>query len=116
MSKQQYQTTEEYIASFPENIQVKLNDLRNLIKQEAPKAKEKISYQMPCFFVNKNCVWFAAYSKHIGFYPTSKGIKAFESELSSYKYSKGAIQFPLEKPLPTELIKRIVHFMLATTD
>jgi uncharacterized protein YdhG (YjbR/CyaY superfamily) len=108
--KQEYQSIDEYIRSFPEHVQKKLAELRNVIKELAPEASEKISYQMPTFFLNGNLVHFAGHSKHIGFYPTPSGIEAFQSELSKYKYAKGSVQFPMEEPLPVELIKKIVKF------
>jgi len=108
--KHEYKTIDEYIHSFPENIQKMLEELRETIKEQAPQAQEKISYQMPTFFLNGNLVHFAAYSKHIGFYPTPSGIDAFKSELSKYKNAKGSVQFPIEEPLPIELIKKIVKF------
>jgi uncharacterized protein YdhG (YjbR/CyaY superfamily) len=101
---------DEYIATFPEPVQVKLNEMRMLIRQLAPDAQEKISYQMPTFYLNGNLVHFAAFSKHIGFYPGSSGIARFEPELSGYKHARGSIQFPLDKPLPVDLIKKIVKF------
>jgi uncharacterized protein YdhG (YjbR/CyaY superfamily) len=104
------QSIDEYIRSFPEHIQAKLKQLRSLIKQIAPEATEKISYQMPAFYLNGNLVYFAAHSHHIGFYPTSSGIAHFKSELSKHKNSKGAVQFPIDEPLPIDLIKRIVKF------
>jgi uncharacterized protein YdhG (YjbR/CyaY superfamily) len=103
---------DEYISWFPINVQQKLEEMRALIHETAPKANEKISYQMPAFDQNGILVYFATFSKHIGFYPTSSGITAFESELGGYKHSKGAIQFPLDKPLPADLIRRIVQFRL----
>lgn len=108
--KQEYKSIDEYISSFPEHIQEKLTELREAIREEAPEAQEKISYQMPTFYLNGNLVHFAAYSKHIGFYPTPSGIEAFKSELSKYKSAKGSVQFPMEEPLPIELIKKIVKF------
>jgi uncharacterized protein YdhG (YjbR/CyaY superfamily) len=108
-----YESIDEYIHFFPEHIQKKLVELRKAIREQAPQAQEKISYQMPTFFLNGNLVYFAAYSKHIGFYPTSSGINAFKSKLSKYKHAKGSVQFPIEEPLPIELIKRIVKFRLA---
>ena len=101
---------DEYIAGYPEDIQGKLRDLRATIKEAAPGAEEKISYQMPAFNLNGILVYFAVQTRHIGFYPTSSGVMAFKEELGSYKSSKGAIQFPLDKPLPLELIARIVRF------
>lgn len=109
-NKQAYHSIDEYIQSFPEHTQIKLNQLRLLIKQMAPDAQEKISYQIPTFYLNGNLVHFAAYSHHIGFYPTPTGITHFKNELSKYKNSKGAVQFPIGEPLPTQLIKRIVKF------
>lgn len=100
----------EYIQSFPKEIQKILNELRTVIKTIAPEAIEKISYQMPTFYLNGNLVHFAAFKNHIGFYPTSSGISAFQDELKEYKSAKGSVQFPIDKPLPTDLIKRIVKY------
>jgi uncharacterized protein YdhG (YjbR/CyaY superfamily) len=108
-----YGSIDEYIRSFPKPIQAKLKQLRSLIKNAIPEAREKISYRMPTFYLNGNVVHFAAYSKHIGFYPTSSGIANFKNELSKYKNSKGAVQFPMDEPLPIELIERIVRFRAA---
>lgn len=101
---------DEYIASFPKDIQKNLKQLRATIKKAAPQAEEVISYNMPAFKLNGMLVWFAAHSKHIGFYPTAKGIVAFKKELSEYKGAKGSVQFPLEKPLPLDIITQIVKF------
>lgn len=87
-----------------------LEKLRQTIRTAAPDATEKISYRIPTFYLNGNLVHFAAFKHHIGFYPTSSGVSAFQDELSKYKTSKGAIQFPLDKPLPLELVKKIVGF------
>jgi uncharacterized protein YdhG (YjbR/CyaY superfamily) len=108
--RKQYKSIDEYIRSFPEHIQKKLLELREIIREQAPQAQEKISYQMPTFFLNGNLVHFAAFSKHIGFYPTPSGISAFQSQLAQYKNAKGSVQFPIEDPLPIELIKEIVKF------
>lgn len=108
-----YKTIDEYIAAFPPDVREKLEKLRKVIKEAAPGAEEKISYQMPAFYLHGVLVYFAAYKKHIGFYPTPAGIEAFKRELSEYKGSKGAVQFPLDKPLPYDLIKRIVEFRVA---
>ena len=105
-----YKSIDEYILQFPLEVQEKLKMLRKVIKESAPDASEKISYQMPTFFLHGNLVHFAAYKKHIGFYPTPSGINTFKDELSEYKSSKGAVQFPLDKPLPYELIREIVKF------
>jgi len=101
---------DEYISGFPEDIQVKLSKLKQVIKEAAPNAKETISYRMPTFTLNGNLVHFAALKHHIGFYPTPSAISAFEKQLSPYKTSKGAVQFPHDKPIPFELVKKIVKF------
>jgi uncharacterized protein YdhG (YjbR/CyaY superfamily) len=108
--KQEFRTIDEYIATFPEDIQGKLKQIRATIKAAAPDATEKISYQMPTFFLNGNLVHFAAFKNHIGFYPTASGVAHFTTELASYQTSKGAIQFPLDQPIPFDLVTRIVQF------
>ena len=108
-----YNSIDEYIAAFPQEIQIILQEIRAVIKESAPKAEEKISYQMPTFFLNGNLVHFAAFKKHIGFYPTPSGIDAFQKELSIYKGAKGSVQFPLDEPMPLKLISRIVKFRTA---
>ncbi len=102
--------TDEYIQQFPPEVQALLQKLRGAIKAAAPKAEEVISYQMPAYNYHGMLVYFAAYKNHIGFYPTGSGIEAFKKELSVYKGSKGAVQFPIDKPLPLALIKQIVKF------
>jgi uncharacterized protein YdhG (YjbR/CyaY superfamily) len=102
--------TEEYISWFPLETQKLLQQLRVTIKKAAPKAEEVISYAMPAYKQNGMLVYFAAYAKHIGFYPTSSGIAAFKKEISVYKSSKGAVQFPIDKPLPAGLITKMVKF------
>lgn len=99
-----------YIRQFPEEVQVLLQEIRQLIKDAAPEAEEKISYQMPTFFLNGNLVHFAAYKNHIGFYPAPSGIEKFKQELSEYKSAKGSVQFPLTQPIPFDLIRKIVAF------
>jgi uncharacterized protein YdhG (YjbR/CyaY superfamily) len=101
---------DEYISTFPEDVQRILHELRQTIKQAAPEAEETINYQMPTFTLNGNLVHFAAFKNHIGFYPTPSGIEAFEKELSPYKRAKGSVQFPMDKPLPLALIRRIVEY------
>ncbi|NEU32101.1 hypothetical protein GN156_15195 [bacterium LRH843] len=101
---------DEYILQYPEDIQEILKALRKVIKESAPNAEEKISYGMPTFVLNGNLVHFAAFKNHIGFYPAPSGINTFKEELSGYKTSKGAVQFPLGKPIPYELISKIVKF------
>ena len=103
---------DEYIAQFPENTQKLLEQVRQTIHKVAPDASEVISYGMPAFKQNKVIVYFAGYNNHIGFYPTSTGINKFKEEFSKYKWSKGAVQFPLDEPLPLTLITRIVKFKL----
>ena len=102
-----------YIQQYPEELQEKLREIRAIIRETAPQASEKISWRMPTFYDNGNLVHYALHKAHIGFYPGANGVENFKSELSDYKYSKGAIQFPLNKPLPRELIKRIVAFRVA---
>ncbi len=111
--KVNYTSIDEYIATFPEEIQKTLQELRATIKASAPDAEEKISYQMPTFALKGNLVHFAAYKKHIGFYPTASGVQAFRQELSVYEGAKGTVRFPIDQPLPLELISRIVRFRVA---
>jgi len=112
-NKSGFNSIDEYIATFPEDIQKILEEIRAVIKSAAPDAVEKISYQMPTFFMNGNLVHFAAFKKHIGFYPTPGGIEAFQKELSVYEGAKGSVQFPIDKPMPLKLISRIVKFRVA---
>lgn len=109
-STNQFATIDEYIAGFSEEIQAILNRIRQTIKEAAPNAQEKISYQMPTFYLNGNLVHFAAFKHHIGFYPTPSGTEAFEQQLLPYKRSKGTIQFQLNQPIPYDLIRQIVEF------
>ncbi len=101
---------EEYIALQCEPAQSMLKQVREAVKAIIPDAEEVISYQMPAFRLRTIIVWYAAFTNHIGFYPTASGIEAFKDELAPYKSSKGAVQFPFGKPLPLELISRIVRF------
>lgn len=109
-TKTKFITIDEYISAFPKDVQKILGQIRKIIKDAAPEAEEAISYQIPTFKLNGNLVHFAAFKNHIGFYPTPSGQKAFEKELSAYKSGKGSIQFPIDKPLPIPLIKKIVKF------
>ncbi len=109
-NKVKFNSIDEYIGLFPSEVQDILTTLRKLIKESAPEATEKISYQMPTFAMHGNLVHFAAYKKHIGFYPAASGVAAFTDKLVEYKTSKGAIQFPIDKPLPYELIREIVRY------
>ncbi|MGN7988983.1 iron chaperone [Pedobacter sp. 22226] len=110
MEQPKPENIDQYIANFPAETQKLLQQVRETIHQAVPKAKEVISYGMPAFKQNTVLVYFAGYAKHIGFYPTSSGIEAFKNEFADYKWSKGAVQFPLDKPLPLELITRITKF------
>ena len=109
-SRKDYRSIDDYIESFPEDIRERLAAMRTAIRRVAPGAQEKISYQMPTFYLNGNLVHFAAYANHIGFYPTPSGIAKFKKELSKYKNAKGSVQFPLEESLPIGLIQRIVKY------
>jgi len=110
MEKTELKTIDEYIALFPIKTQEMLQQIRKSIQNAAPDAVEVLSYKMPAFKQNKVLVYFAAYEKHIGFYPTGDGIEAFKAEFSDFKWSKGAVQFPLNEPLPLDLITRITKF------
>ena len=104
---------DEYISLAPEDVQPILRKIREVIKESAPDAVERISYQMPGFFLNGSLVWFGVHPHHIGLYPKGSGIEAFKAELSPYKTSKGAVQFPLDQPIPYDLIRKIVQFRVA---
>ena len=108
-----FNSIDEYIATFPADIQKLLQEVRTTIKAAAPEAEEKISYQMPTFFLNGNLVHFAAFKNHIGFYPAPTGMEAFAQDLAQYKGAKGSVQFPLNKPMPLDLITRIVKYRVA---
>lgn len=105
-----HRSVDEYIGSFPEEVGKLLRKLRETIRTAAPNAEEKISYQIPTFFLKRNLVHFAAFKSHIGFYPGASGIANFKKELSGYKTAKGSVQFPMEKPIPFSLIRKIVRF------
>ncbi len=109
---QAIRTIDDYIQMFPIQVQKKLESIRKLIKELAPEAQEKISYQMPTFYLNGNLVHFAAFKTHIGFYPTPSGISEFQKDLAKYKNGKGSVQFPIEEALPMELIRRMVKFRI----
>jgi uncharacterized protein YdhG (YjbR/CyaY superfamily) len=106
----QFKNMDEYINTFPDDVQRILNELRQAIKETAPEAQETINYQIPTFTLNGNLVHFAAFKDHIGFYPTPSGMEAFKKELASYKGAKGSVQFPIDQPLPLPLIRRIVEY------
>ena len=105
------ENVDDYISDFPEDIQSVLEKIRATIRKAAPDALEMISYGIPAFkFQGKPLVYFAAFKNHIGFYPTPTGIKEFEKDLSIYKQGKGSVQFPIDKPMPLELIGKIVKY------
>ncbi len=106
-------TIDEYIAGFPEDVQAKLQQLRKAIAQAAPKATEAIKYAIPTFILNGNLVHFGGYKNHIGFYPAPQGLEEFKEELSAYEGSKGTVKFPLDKPLPLALVKKITKYRAA---
>ena len=109
--KRPFKTIDEYIRTFPKDVQTILEKMRKTIREAAPGAVETISYQMPTFKLNgKGLVYFAAFKNHIGFYPIPSGVEAFEKELSSYKQGKGSVQFPIDQPVPYDLVRRIVTF------
>ena len=115
MEKQKagFTSIDEYIAAFPVDVQERLRQMRAVIREAAPEAQEKISYQMPTFFLHGNLVHFAAFKNHIGFYPAPRGIEAFKDELAAYEGAKGSVQFPLDQPLPLDLVRKIVQFRVA---
>jgi len=109
--RKQFKTIDEYIEAFPTNVQNILEKMRKTIRKGAPEAIEVISYQMPTFKLNgKNLVHFAAFKNHIGFYPIPTGIEAFKEELSQYKQGKGSVQFPIDKPIPYDLVEKVVKY------
>ena len=103
-------TIDEYIAQFPTEIQSALQAIRAVIREAAPDAQEKISWQMPTLALHGNLVHFAAHKNHLGFYPGASGIETFKDELLGYIWSKGAVQFPYSKPVPYDLVAKIVRF------
>jgi uncharacterized protein YdhG (YjbR/CyaY superfamily) len=112
-NKSGFDSMDAYISTFPESIQKILQELRAVIHAAAPDAEEKISYQMPTFYLKGNLVHFAAFKNHIGFYPTPSGIEAFKAELSVYEGAKGSVQFPIDQPMPLDLIRKIVTYRVA---
>lgn len=108
------ESIDEYIAEFPPETQAKLEEMRSLIRATAPDAIETIAYAIPTYDLGgKHLVHFAGFRNHVGFYPVPSGMAAFEAELGAYKRGKGSVQFPLDQPLPTDLIRRIVEFRVA---
>lgn len=112
MVKQKFESVDDYIASFPKNIQVILEELRQAIREVAPEATEVISYQMPAFQQNGILVWFAAFKNHIGFFPKVLAIEVFKEKLAPYQTSKGTIQFAITEQIPFDLVKEIVRFRI----
>ncbi|MEO5599765.1 MAG: DUF1801 domain-containing protein [Cyclobacteriaceae bacterium] len=114
-NKTKPENIEEYIATFPKEVQSILQEVRTAIGKAAPEADETINYQMPTFKLHGNLVHFAGYKNHVGFYPAPSGIEAFKKQLSVYKGAKGSVQFPLDQPMPLELISKIVKFRVKET-
>lgn len=111
MNKKQPTTIDEYIKTFPKDVQSILEKMKQTIQKCAPEAIETFSYGIPTFDLNgKHLVHFAGFKNHIGFYPTPSGIEAFKKELSQYKRAKGSVQFPIDKPIPYDLVRKIVAF------
>lgn len=109
-------TVDEYISEFSEEIRERLELMRKIVQENAPEAVESISYGMPAYKLNKKpLVYFGGYQSHIGFYATPSGHAKFKEELSSYKQGKGSVQFPLNKPLPVDLIAKMVRFRVAVS-
>lgn len=106
------ETVDAYIAQFPLEVQHRLNQIRALIHREIPEASERIAYRMPTFYLNGYLIHFAAFEHHIGVYPLPDAVEAFQKDLAPYKQGKGSVQFPLDQPLPLELIRRIVLYRL----
>ena len=107
-----FETVDQYISGFIPSTQTKLRQLRSVIRKTAPQAEECISYNMPTYKMNGPLVYFAGYKNHIGFYPLTTVLKVFKDELTSYKQSKGTVQFPLDKPIPLDLVRRMVSFRI----
>ena len=113
MDNSEYSNIDDYIQKSPEHVRPLLEQMRTAIRDEGPDLVETISYGMPAFKGRRILVYFARNKTHIGFYPTASGIKNFSHEFGEYKWSKGAVQFPIGKPLPLDLVKRIVRFRIA---
>lgn len=108
-----FKTVAEYIAALPKPARARLQELRKIIRLSVPQAEDAISYNIPAFKIDGSpLVWYAAFKEHVGLYPKASVIAAFKTKLAAYKTSKGAIQFPLEKPIPVRLVKSIIRFRL----
>jgi uncharacterized protein YdhG (YjbR/CyaY superfamily) len=117
MAKTNYQTMDEYIGTFPKNVQKILGEVRQTIKEVIPEAEETISYQIPAFKLNGSyLIYYAGWKNHISLYPAPRGSETFKKELSKYKGGKGTVQFPLNKPIPYALISKIIKFRLRETE
>jgi uncharacterized protein YdhG (YjbR/CyaY superfamily) len=112
-SREPATSIDTYIAEFPSEIRERLESIRDAIRRAAPDAEEKISYQIPTFSLFGNLVHFAAFKGHIGFYPGPAGIEKFKGELSSYEISKGTVRFPMDKPIPLDIVEKVVRFRVA---
>lgn len=108
--KKVFKTIDEYIATFPTEVQNVLQEMRQTIRDSAPEAEETISYNMPAFKQNGILVWFAAFKNHIGFYPKVSALEVFKEKLTSFEVSKGTVRFPLNEPIPYDLVMEIVRF------
>jgi uncharacterized protein YdhG (YjbR/CyaY superfamily) len=102
-------TMDQYIKDFPPEVRRRLESIRKLVRKLAPEAREKISYRIPTFYLNGNLLHFAAFRNHIGFFPTSSGVRSFEKELSKYEHGKGSIRFPMDEDLPLKLMEKIAR-------
>jgi len=107
-----FKTVDEYMSLLPPQTRALMQEMRGAIRKAAPSAEEVISYNIPAFRLQGMLVWYAAFEKHIGFYPRGSGIEAFQKELSGYKSAKGSVQFPIDEPLPLNLITKIVKYRL----
>ena len=110
MEATKFKTVQEYLSVQPAPVKAKLQQIRSTIKEAAPEAEEAISYNMPAFKLQGMLVWYAAFKNHIGFYPRPSGLEAFKKEIAVYKSSKGAVQFPMDQPLPLALVTKIVKY------
>ena len=109
-SRKRFETIDEYIKAFPEEVQFILEKMRQTIRKAAPEAEEAISYQIPTFKLNGNLVHFAAFKNHVSFFPTARGVEAFKKELAQFVESKGTVRFPLDKPIPYDLVRKVTLF------
>ena len=110
VAKTKFKTVDEYLSAFPKPAKTLLQEMRAAIRKSAPGAEEVISYNIPAFKQQRILVWYAAHKEHIGFYPGSAGIEAFKKQVSAYKWAKGSVQFPIDQPLPLDLVSKMVKF------